>query len=151
MGRVFDTEIISSVVKILTDDNTNPSTGYCIEHYVGNRVFQASIPVENAYPQITLGFDTYNTDSDLPIQEGVLKIGVWYKATEEKARRKARACGARILELLDRGEASINNQGFTSQIRQVRKDSAFLLDPDEEGILHYSISLAILYGDNWSG
>ncbi len=151
MSRTFDTEIISSVRKIIVEDNTNPSSGYCIEHYVGDRVYQAATPIENNYPQITLGFNTFGTDSSLPAQEGVIEVGIWYKATEEKARRKARACGARVIGLLDRNHSTINAQGYGSQMRSIMKLSAFLLEPDEEGILHYSIVFAIIYGDDWSG
>lgn len=152
MTRSYDIEILSSARKILTDDTTDDDS-YCVRHYVRSSkyIVQAMNPELKEYPQVTLWFLTGESDAGLPSQEGELRIGIWSELQEQLAKTNSSNLGARIIELLDRNPEVLNEQGFGTIIRTIRKQSAILLPPDKNNILHYSIVFRVIFADNWSG
>ena len=152
MSDTYDKDILSSVKKILTDDNTNPTLGYCIEHYVADKIVVARLPIMKKLPNITLDFQGLDSLESLPAQEGELRIGVWYDPKSSNSRSLIRECGARVISLLDRKPLLLNAQGFEAKVRTITKQTNLLIAPDEEdAILHYSIVFRVIYGDNWNG
>ena len=148
----FSTNIISAARKILIDDNTEPSIGHCIDYFVPNEkiIHGGNVKAETP-PYISLWFETGESFSGLPAQNGELTIEVWYNEHSLQAKTKLEQCSSRIVHLLDKKPSTLNAQGFSTEVKSIKKLNVYSIPPDDDGLIHHLIVFAVIYSDNWNG
>lgn len=144
--RTRDLELFKSVRKILVDDNKDISSDeLCIHSYIADRITDNFPDASVVLPKITVNVIINDNIGNLPAENGLMYINIWFDARVTDAMMKIRMCAGRVIKLLDGQINFIKSKNANCILRIIDKINFVVLKDDGSGNLNGSISFNIIF------